>query len=158
MDGIEYSVGPAGFSDWSGLHRLLTDCFSYMDGRIDPPSSLTRMTPDGLQQKAQDEVLVVVVHEDRLVAAGFLRDSADTIYLSKLAVEPAFRKKGILRSMIRIAEALAQERGKTHLELETRIELIENHRTFGALGFIKTGETSHDGYSRPTSVTMRKPI
>ena len=33
-------------------------------------------------------------------------------------------------------------------------ELIENHATFAALGFRKTGETAHAGYSRPTSITM----
>jgi phosphinothricin acetyltransferase len=44
------------------------------------------------------------------------------------------------------------------LELQTRVELIENHKTFGALGFEKVAETAHPGYSRPTSITMQRSI
>ena len=47
---------------------------------------------------------------------------------------------------------------KRFLELQTRIELTENHATFGALGFKKIAETAHPGYSRPTSITMRKLV
>lgn len=158
MKQLEYRVGAAGFSDWLGLHSLLTDCFGYMEGRIDPPSSLNRMTPDVLSRKALQETLVVVFHGKELVACGFLRDTDQGIYLGKLAVKPAFRKNGILTAIVGIAEQAARDRGKTALELETRIELVENHKAFGALGFVKTGESRHAGYDRPTSIRMKKPV
>jgi phosphinothricin acetyltransferase len=44
------------------------------------------------------------------------------------------------------------------LELQTRVELIENHNTFSALGFEKVAETAHPGYSRPTSITMQRAV
>jgi phosphinothricin acetyltransferase len=44
------------------------------------------------------------------------------------------------------------------LELETRIELTENHATFARMGFIKTAETAHPGYERPTSIKMRATV
>lgn len=47
---------------------------------------------------------------------------------------------------------------KAYLELETRIELLENHATFAALGFVRVTESAHPGFSRPTSITMRKPV
>ncbi|MFN7434077.1 MAG: N-acetyltransferase, partial [Betaproteobacteria bacterium] len=47
--------------------------------------------------------------------------------------------------------------GRTALELQTRIELTENHATFAALGFAKVAETAHPGYARPTSITLRRP-
>ena len=43
-------------------------------------------------------------------------------------------------------------------ELDTRIELTENHATFAALGFTKIAERAHDGYERPTFITMRKTL
>ena len=155
---LQYLVDPAEFSDWSGLHALLQDCFAFMDGRIDPPSSLKRMTPDILREKARQETLVVVLGDDEIVACGFLRETQETIYIGKLAVKSAFRERGILRSMVNIAEQHACERRKAALELETRVELVENHKTFGALGFVKTGESSHAGYDRATSITMKKPL
>ncbi len=155
---LQYLVDSAEFSDWSGLHQLLKDCFAYMDGRIDPPSSLMRMTPDLLREKAGQETLVVALCNHELVACGFLRETDQTIYIGKLAVKQAFRRRGILKSILAIAEDVARQRRRTALELETRVELVENHKTFGALGFVKTGESSHDGYDRATSFTMKKPV
>ena len=41
---------------------------------------------------------------------------------------------------------------------DTRIELTENHATFAAMGFVRSGEHCHEGYDRPTFVTMRKRL
>lgn len=155
---FNYIVQPADFQNWAELHQLLTRCFKYMDGRIDPPSSLQRMSAQTLRCKAQEEILVIVIHGGQLVACGFLKIEKTALYLGKLAVDPAFRNQGILRSIIAIAEDIARQHGKSALELQTRVELIENHATFTALGFVKTGEQAHPGYHRPTSITMRKTL
>lgn len=153
---FQYLVRPADFSDWTGLHELLRDCFAFMAGRIDPPSSFTRMTPESLREKANEEILIVVLSAGDLVACGYLRETAETIYLGKLAVRAGYRRQGILRAIMKLAEEIARNRGKSALELQTRIELVENHETFKALGFVRTGETAHAGYDRPTSITMMK--
>jgi len=155
---LQYRVSPAGFSDWTGLYALLDACFAYMEARIDPPSSLKQMTPDSLREKAEEETLVAVLHDGALVACGFLRETDETIYIGKLAVKPTFRKRGILRSILQIAYGLARDKNKSELELEIRIELTENHETFAALGFQKSGDFSHDDFDRPTSITMKKPV
>ena len=43
---------------WDDLFSLLNRSFAYMSDRIDPPSSLTRLTRDGLEAKAQTETLL----------------------------------------------------------------------------------------------------
>jgi len=55
-------------------------------------------------------------------------------------------------------EDFARRAGVAILELDTRIELTENHQTFAALGFVKTGEHAHDGYDHPTFITMQKSL
>jgi GNAT superfamily N-acetyltransferase len=90
-------------------------------------------------------------------SCGFLAETDSSIYLGKLAVREGFRRRGILRAIIAMADDLAVRRGKRWLELQTRIELTENHRTFDALGFTRVLETVHPGYERVTSITMRKP-
>jgi hypothetical protein len=47
--------------------------------------------------------------------------------------------------------------GLDHLELQTRVELTENHATFRAMGFVETGRTAHPGYDR-TSITFRRAL
>ncbi len=34
--------------DFEALHRLLNASFAYMEGRIDPPSSMPRLSVEGL--------------------------------------------------------------------------------------------------------------
>ena len=55
-------------------------------------------------------------------------------------------------------EDLARSRGKAAVELQTRIELTGNHAAFARLGFHETERTAHEGYIRPTSITMRKVL
>jgi hypothetical protein len=56
------------------------------------------------------------------------------------------------------AEALARHWNLKALVLETRIELVENHLAFAAIGFAKTMESAHPGYDRTTSITMEKSL
>lgn len=155
---LSFELAPKDFVEWSGLHALLSDCFAYMHDRIDPPSSLTRMSPDDLRRKAAEEVLVLLKSRTAVVGCGFLKEKSDAIYLGKVAVRPAFRRGGGLKMIIGVAEGVARERRKSALELETRIELVENHYAFGALGFARTAENSHPGYDRPTYITMTKQV
>src|SRR3546814_6389334 len=82
----------------------------------------------------------------------------DSFYLGKSAVRPGLQGRGLARRMIALAEAGARSRNLKSLDLQTRIELTENHRAFVALGFAKVGETCHAGFTRPTSVTFRKTL
>lgn len=87
-----------------------------------------------------------------------LERKADVLYLSKLAVAPDMRGKGLARTLVSFAETEARALGLKALELQSRIELTETHAAFHALGFAKAGETSHPGFQRTTSITMRKDV
>jgi len=154
------AVAPAqsGFDRWEELHALLVTSFAYMADRIDPPSSLLRMTARVLAEKAQSEMLVLATDSDRIVGCLFLRRQPEALYAGKLAVDGAFRGMGIARRLFAFAEEEARRAGLPFLELQTRIELTENHETFAHFGFEKTSETAHAGYDRPTSITMRKRV
>jgi ribosomal protein S18 acetylase RimI-like enzyme len=78
--------------------------------------------------------------------------------VGRLAVEAACRRRGVAREIFAAAESLARAHARPCLELETRVELVENHRTFEALGFAKVGEAAHPGCARPTMIVMRKPV
>lgn len=155
---LRIAVRPRGFSDWPALLGLLRASFAYMDGRIDPPSSLARLDLDALQAKAAAEHLIVAYDGAVLVGCLFADLRADCVYLGKLAVVAAARRRGVARALIDAAETLAREYGRGALELQTRVELTENHVTFAALGFVKVAATAHPGYTRATSITMRRPV
>lgn len=155
---MRIDVAPSSFSDWAGLHALLLSAYAYMEGRIDPPSSLLRMDARQLQEKANEEVLILAREDQRLVGCCFVSVRDDCVYVGKLAVDAEARRRGVARELMAAAEALARVNARAFVELETRLELVENHRTFEALGFAKVGESAHPGFARPTSITMRKPV
>ena len=147
-----------GEAGWPAVLGLILDAFAYMDDVIDPPSSAKLLTVENLQQKAGREHALVLFEGETPVGCIFCDPRRDCLYVGKLAVSQAWRGKGLGKQLIGEAAALARQLGYGELELQTRVELTANHRFFEALGFIKTGETAHAGYDRPTSITMRKQI
>ena len=158
MHRMRISIGPPGFDDWDGLLALLRGAFAYMEPRIDPPSSLNRMGVDDLRSKAREETLIIATQGTELIGCAFAAVRHKCVYVGKVAVAASVRRMGVARELMAAAEGVARENQRQVLELQARIELVENHRTFAALGFEKVAETSHPGYSRPTSITMRKRV
>jgi GNAT superfamily N-acetyltransferase len=155
---MEIAIASPQFSDWAALLDLLSSSYAYMTPRIDPPSSLASIGVAELQAKAQREQLIVALEASRILGCAYAAVREDCVYVSKLAVDESARRRGIARKIFEAVEGIARANAKPYLELETRIELIENHATFAALGFAIVEERSHAGFERPTIVVMRKPL
>ncbi|MGP1358581.1 GNAT family N-acetyltransferase [Roseicyclus sp.] len=151
-------TNPADFADFDSLHRLLSEAFAYMDGVIDPPSSMTRLTLEDLTDKVGAEDLLLIRDASGPVACLFGTPKGDVYYIGKLAVAGAMRGKGLARRLVEAAAARATSLGLRALELQSRVELTGNHAAFRAMGFAETGRSAHPGYDRPTSITFRCPI
>jgi ribosomal protein S18 acetylase RimI-like enzyme len=154
-------LGPAdAATDWAEVLDLLHRAFSVMEGRIDPPSSLHDMTESTLAEKAAQGLCLLAETGGVVIGCAFcaVGDDDDALHISKLAVDPDHQGGGVGRALIDLAEANAKAAGLDALQLQTRVELTENHIAFARLGFQKIGETAHPGYDRPTSVTLRRPV
>ncbi len=149
---------PAGFGQWAPLLTLLHDAFAFQNDRIDPPSSLHKFDAAALAAKASEEGLFLACDGDTVLGCLFAKPKGHALYVGKFAVSPVCQGRGIGRRLMSAAENLAQELGLRALELDTRIELTENHAAFAAMGFAKVSEQAHPGYDRPTFVTMRKVL
>ena len=136
------------------VHSLLVAAFAYMDGKVDPPSSMARLNVEDLAS-GPGEVWVV---GNPPVACVVLTPHSNSLYIGKLAVAGSERGKGLARLLIDQAEFRAVELGLPMLELETRVELTANQRTFEAMGFVEFERTCHEGFSRHTSITYRRPV
>jgi GNAT superfamily N-acetyltransferase len=143
-------------TDWTAVMGLLHRAFAAMDGRIDPPSSLHRLTAEGVARQAETgEVWLIGTPP---VACLFLTRLPQALYLGKLAVDPQVQGRGLARRLLEVAEGRARALGLPAIELQARVELTENHATFRALGFTETGRTAHHGFDRPTAVSFRKTL
>ena len=149
---------PPDFADWERVRALILAAFAYMEGRINPPSSALRLTAQSMKADAEKGALLLAERGGELVGCVFAQVKGDALYIGKLAVRPGLQGEGIGRKLVDAARTEARRLGLGMLELQTRVELTENHATFARMGFVKTGETAHDGFDRPTSITMRGPV
>ncbi|MCB2114827.1 MAG: GNAT family N-acetyltransferase [Rhodobacteraceae bacterium] len=137
---------------------LIRESFAYMDGVIDPPSSMHRLTEADLARQAEEAEIWVLEDLGETVACVTLTPRADHLYIGKLAVAETHRGRGLSRQLVSHAEARAKALDLDTLELQSRVELTQNHAAFRAMGFGKTGESAHPGYDRATSLTFRKAV
>lgn len=136
--------------------KLIKRSFAYMEDRINPPSSIHQLNLERIQGHClQGEVWSLGAPA---YACMFLTIKNDALYVGRIAVDQKHRKKGLARMLLLHAEARAKYYSKPQLELETRIELIENRHIFQKLGFVKVAHGTHNGFSRPTYLIMRKTI
>jgi N-acetylglutamate synthase-like GNAT family acetyltransferase len=142
--------------DWGALLALIRRAFAGMEGRIDPPSSIERMTPEALASMAAVSEVWVIGRPAR--ACVVLTPKADSLYIGRLAVDAAWRDHGYARQLVDLAAERARALGLPTLELQVRVELLENHEAFRAMGFTQTGETTHPGFDLPTSLIFTKPV
>lgn len=136
----------------AALLALIRDSFAYMDGRIDPPSSMHRLTLEEIE--AQCEAGDVWSLGAPPVACMVLTPQPGRLYLGKLAVADAHRRRGLAARLVDIAQDRARALSLPRIVLQSRVELTEVHAAFAQLGFVHTGATAHPGFNRPTSVTM----
>lgn len=133
---------------------LIRRSFAYMDGVVDPPSSVHRLRLSDLRGP-EGEVWAL---GSPPLACMILTPRAGALYLGKLAVAEPARGTGLSRIMVAAAAARARALGLPAVELQTRVELTGNHAAFAALGFAETGRSAHPGHDRPTSITYRLAV
>jgi GNAT superfamily N-acetyltransferase len=141
---------------WPAILALLQAEFAYMQGRIDPPSSLGDLTPAALTRQTETGEIWIIGTPP--VACVFLTPKPGALYVGKLAVAASHRGQGLARQLLALAETRARAFHLPALELQTRIELTENHAIFSALGFTETARTAHPGFDRATSITFRRAV
>lgn len=140
----------------AGVLALIRDSFAYMDGVVDPPSSVHRLNAGELERQAG--VAEVWCLGGPPVACVVLTPREGVLYVGKLAVAEAQRRRGLARALLDVADERARALGLAALELQVRVELRDNQCAFARLGFAETGRTAHPGHAQPTSVTMRRTV
>lgn len=132
---------------------LVREAFRFMDGVVDPPSSIHRTDLAAMARAtAEGEVWVL---GSPPVACMTLTPGEGHLYLGKLAVATPARGQGLARRLVDLACDRARDLGLPEVRLQTRVELTANHAAFRAMGFEEIGRTAHPGHDRPTTITYR---
>lgn len=146
------------YYDWAALLALLRVNFAYMDGRIDPPSSLHRLTLPDLSAFSESDEIWVIECNNTPIACVFLTKKQESLYLGRLCVDRGWRVKSLAHQLVDLAADRAAALGYNSLTLDVRIELGENQAAFKAMGFKKTAELSHQGFDKVTYYAFSKAV
>src|SRR5690606_15911070 len=87
---------------------LVRGAFAFMEGRIDPPSSMHRLTESAVSDQARAGEIWLLEELGAPVACIFLTPRRDSLYVGKLAVDTAYRGQGLARQLIDHAAARAK--------------------------------------------------
>ena len=142
--------------DWPAVLHLLQASFTYMTGRIDPPSSLATLDAKAIADHARTHEVWIIGAPP--LACMFLTPQPGALYIGKLAVAEGHRNKGHGRTLITVAEERARALSLPRMTLQARVELVENHAAFAALGFAEVTRTAHPGYMTPTAITFSRLV
>jgi ribosomal protein S18 acetylase RimI-like enzyme len=142
-------------SDADAVAALIRMAFAAQPVVTDPLPSALRVTAADVAAHLQRGGGGAVAEVDGALAASVLWEEEDGgLYVSRVAVAPAWRRRGIARALMEAAEATAREQRLARVHLATRLVLADNRRLFAGCGFVETDRTAHPGYAEPTSVTM----
>ena len=110
--------------DWPASFALIRTACAGMEGRIGPPSSATKLTPEAVKDPSQMAEIWVIGQPP--LACMILTPKPGKLYPGKLAVGPAGHGSGLARTLASLAESRARSLDVPMLELETRVKLIQN--------------------------------
>ena len=134
------------------LHAFTQSLFASLD--IDPPSGVLKETEADFAARLRDETCFIIEADGKLIASIFCAIDGDALYIGRLAVAPAFRRRGIANTLMEAAKAEARRRGAKRITLGARIALPGNVALFRNHGFVIVRETCHPGFTTPTSYDM----
>jgi predicted N-acetyltransferase YhbS len=137
---------------------LIRAAFGAQSVVTDPPPSALRVTELDIVAHLQSGGGAVAEVGRALAGSAVWVERDDGLYLARLAVAPAFRRRGIARALVLAAETAARGAGLPVLRLSTRLALLDNRRLFAACGFVETAREAHPGYAEPTFVNMEKRL
>lgn len=82
----------------------------------------------------------------------------DEAHLRMLGVHPAYRRRGVARALMDAVIALAQERGRSRVTLETTPQMTSAQRMYESMGFEPRGREDPDPWLTLLSYELRLPV
>jgi len=144
--------------DCGAVATLIRIAFAVQSAVIDPPASALRETETTVAAHLAAGGGAVACAGGRIVGSVMWEPKDGGLYLKRLAVDPAWRGRGIAQALVAATEAAARLAGMPRVHLGTRLVLAANRRLFAACGFVEIARHAHPGYAAPTWVEMEKRL
>jgi predicted N-acetyltransferase YhbS len=144
--------------DAASVAALIRAAFAAQPVVTDPLPSALRVTEADVVANLLAGGGTVAMVTNALAGSALWTEQDGGLYLGRLAVAPAWRRRGVARTLVAAAEAAARSAGLPVMRLSTRLVLLDNRRLFATCGFVETTREAHPGYAEPTFVNMEKRL
>lgn len=151
-----FTLRPASLGDTDAIAALIRASFAAQSVVTDPSPSALRVTAAEVASVLASGGGMLAEAGGELAGSVLWAEKDRGLYLSRLAVSPAWRRRGVAKALIGAAQAAASAMGLRRLQLSTRLVLLDNRCLFAACGFVETTREAHPGYAEPTFVNMEK--
>ena len=152
------AIRAARAEDAATIAELVRLAFAAQSRPTNPPPGALKETAATIGEHLVHGGGAIFETDGGLVGAVLWAEDDGALYLSRLAVHPAHRRRGIARALIDEAEREAGRRGLARMTLGVRLVLDDNRRLFASCGFTETTLHGHEGFSEPTWVTMERRL
>jgi len=140
---------------------LVHDAFAEYQNVLDPPPGGLNETPDSLRAEMTAGTRVLIADQDGVPAGCvFYTPHAGEgfVYLGRLSVSPAFRRRGIGNALVATVEERARALGYERTRLGTRVVLTQKQAWYERLGYRVIAQKAHPGRPGPTYLVMEKTL
>ncbi len=145
-------------ADYPAALAVMQAAFAEFDGQLDPPSGVHGETIASMRTRMGAGGLLLAEQEGQLVGMVLYRPEEGQLYMGRLSVLPAFRRRGIGNLLIDAVERRARELGLARVGLSVRLALPGQCASYERQGYRVLSVHAHPGYDQPTFVNMQKTL
>ena len=152
-----WQIRPLRSADAAAVTALVHAAFSDMEVPLDPPPTALGETEGSIA----DRIAVgdgVCAELAGVLVASILWAIDDGLHVARLAVHPAWRRRGIARDLLACADRAARGLQIWRLHLETRLVLTGNLRLFARCGYRECARDPADADPQITLVRLEKHL
>ena len=144
-------------ADVSALIALLKEAFAEQ-ATLAPPSGALAETDEKMRAVMRTAGVLLAETDSSIAGCVFFAREDDALYLFRLAVRPAYRRRGIARALLDACEEIAHLRGIERMRLSVRLALPRQHAYYERRGYHVVSYRIHPGFTAPTYATLEKSL
>lgn len=137
---------------------VLRAAFEEYQDWLDPPSGVHRETVESLATAMASGRLILADLEGVLAGCVLYRPGHDHIYFGRLAVLPAYRRRGVAGALVAYVEQRGRELNLPCVRLGVRVALPELRERYERMGYHVVEARRHAGYPEPTYLILEKAL